>query len=431
MYDVIIVGTRVAGAATAMLLARRGLKVLAVDRATFPSDTLSTHQVQVPGCAALARWGLLGQVLAAGTPPTRTVRFDQGTAAFSASLREFEGVDLMCSPRRLLLDTILVDAARQAGAELRDSFIAEELTRDATGTVTGLRGRTKGGPLVTEQARLTVGADGRHSLVARLTGAASYRTRPSRSMGCYTYWSGVPAQPGGQLYGRPGLAAGSWPTNDGLLMTYLAWPAARFAEFRRDVEGNFLRSLDEVGLGDRIRAGQRAERFRTAPDLPAWFRQPYGPGWALVGDAGLLMDPITGQGISDAFRDAELLAAAIDRRPGRQRTSRPRPGPPHRRPGRLPARPGPRRTPDVRLHCPPGPAQPAQPRRDRPLPGRRRRPAGRGGVHRRPDRHSPAQAVHVAPPDRQAGRRPRRGPPHALPPAPARRGRIAALTALD
>jgi 2-polyprenyl-6-methoxyphenol hydroxylase-like FAD-dependent oxidoreductase len=130
-------------------------------------------------------------------------------------------------------------------------------------------------------------------------------------MGCYTYWSGVPAQPGGQLYGRPGLAAGAWPTNDGLLMTYLAWPAARFAEFRRDVEGNFLRSLDEVGLGDRIRAGQRAERFRTAPDLPAWFRKPYGPGWALVGDAGLLMDPITGQGISDAFRDAELLAAAI------------------------------------------------------------------------------------------------------------------------
>jgi len=311
VYDVIIVGTRVAGAATALLLARRGLKVLAVDRATFPSDTLSTHQVQVPGCAALARWGLLDQVLAAGTPPTRTVRFDQGTAAFSASIREFEGVDLMCSPRRLLLDTILVDTARQAGAEVRDSFIAEELTRDATGTVTGLRGRTKGGPLVTEQARLTIGADGRHSLVARLTGAASYRTRPSRSMGCYTYWSGVPAQPGGQLYGRPGLAVGAWPTNDGLLMTYLAWPAARFPEFRRDVEGNFLRSLDEVGLGDRIRAGQRAERFRTAPDLPAWFRQPYGPGWALVGDAGLLMDPITGQGISDAFRDAELLAAAI------------------------------------------------------------------------------------------------------------------------
>jgi 2-polyprenyl-6-methoxyphenol hydroxylase-like FAD-dependent oxidoreductase len=302
----------VAGAATAMLLARRGLKVLAVDRATFPSDTLSTHQVQVPGCAALARWGLLGQVLGAGTPPTRTVRFDQGSAAFSARIREFEGVDLMCSPRRLLLDKILVDAARQAGAELRDSFIAEELTRDASSqAVTGLRGRTKGGPLVTEYARLVIGADGRHSLVARLAGAPSYRTRPSRSMGCYTYWSGVPAQPGGQLYGRPGLAAGAWPTNDGLLMTYLAWPAARFAEFRRDVEGNFLRSLDEVGLGERVRAGQRAERFRTAPDLPAWFRKPYGPGWALVGDAGYHKNPITARGITDAFRDAELLAGAL------------------------------------------------------------------------------------------------------------------------
>ena len=312
MYDVIIVGTRVAGAATALLLARRGLKVLAVDRATFPSDTLSTHQVQVPGCAALARWGLLDQVLKAGTPPTRTVRFDQPGASFSARIRQLEGVDLMCSPRRPLLDTILVDAARRAGAEVRDSFIAEDLTRDAAGAVTGLRGRTKAGPgPVTEHARLVVGADGRHSLVARLTGAGSYRTRPSQSMGCYTYWSGVPARHGGELYGRPGLAAGAWPTNDGLLMTYLAWPAARFAEFRRDVEGNFLRSMDAAGLGERLRAGQRAERFRTAPDLPAWFRKPYGPGWALVGDAGLLMDPITGQGSSDAFRDAELLAAAI------------------------------------------------------------------------------------------------------------------------
>ena len=94
-------------------------------------------------------------------------------------------------------------------------------------------------------------------------------------------------------------------------MTYLAWPAARFDEFRRDVEGNFLRTLDAVGLGERIRAGRRAERFRGTPGLPSYLRQPYGPGWALVGDAGLLLDPITGQGISHAFRDAELLADAV------------------------------------------------------------------------------------------------------------------------
>jgi flavin-dependent dehydrogenase len=116
---------------------------------------------------------------------------------------------------------------------------------------------------------------------------------------------------GGELYGRPGCAMGVWPTNDGLVLTYLAWPAARFDEFRRDVEGNFLRSIDDVGLGERIRAGRRAGRFRGTPDLPSFFRKPYGPGWALVGDAGLVLDPITGQGISDAFRDAELLADAV------------------------------------------------------------------------------------------------------------------------
>jgi flavin-dependent dehydrogenase len=152
--------------------------------------------------------------------------------------------------------------------------------------------------------------------VAKAVGARAYRTRPPRSIAFYTYWADVPPRDGspagtGEIYGRPGCAVGAWPTNDGLLMTYLAWPAARFEEFRRDVEGNFLRTLDAVGLGERIRAGRRAERFRGTPDLPSYLRQPYGPGWALVGDAGLLLDPITGQGISHAFRDAELLADAV------------------------------------------------------------------------------------------------------------------------
>ena len=144
MYDVIIVGARVAGSATAMLLARRGLKVLVVDRATFPSDTLSTHQVQVPGVARLARWGVLDAVLAAGTPLTRSVRFDQGEAVFTGRYPAYDGADVMCSPRRTLLDQVLVDAARAAGAEVRENFTVEELLDD--GPVTGIRGREKGGP---------------------------------------------------------------------------------------------------------------------------------------------------------------------------------------------------------------------------------------------------------------------------------------------
>jgi len=317
MYDVIIVGARVAGSATALLLARRGLNVLAVDRATFPSDTLSTHQVQVPGVARLARWGVLDQVLAAGTPLTRRARFDQGAAAFTGRYQPYGGVSGMCSPRRTVLDKVLVDAARAAGAEVRENFAVDEVLGD--GPVTGIRGRERGGPAVTEHAALIIGADGKHSTVATAVQARSYRARPPRSVAFYTYWADVPAHPAlpaaggpaGEIYGRPGCAVGAWPTNDGLLMTYLAWPIARFGEFRRDVEGSFLGTLDAVGLGERIRAGRRAGRFRGTPDLPSYFRQPYGAGWALVGDAGLLLDPITGQGIGHAFRDAELLADAV------------------------------------------------------------------------------------------------------------------------
>src|SRR5215467_7846938 len=188
MYDVIIVGARVAGSATALLLARRGVKVLVLDRAAFPSDTLSTHQVQVPGVARLARWGVLDTIIAAGTPPTRTVRFDQGVATFTARMPAWDGVAMMCSPRRTLLDKALLDAARAAGAEVRENFITEDLLA-GDGTVTGIRGQEKGSPAVTEHARLVIGADGRHSTVARAVEAGSYRARPPLSMAFYTYWA--------------------------------------------------------------------------------------------------------------------------------------------------------------------------------------------------------------------------------------------------
>ena len=155
MYDVIIVGARVAGASTAMLLARRGLKVLVVDRATFPSDTLSTHQVQLPGVARLARWGVLDAVLAAGTPLTRDVRFDQGDAVITGRYPAYQGVEAMCSPRRTLLDRVLVDAARAAGAEVRENFTVEELLGD--GQVTGIRGHVEDGEIAHFQVTMKVG----------------------------------------------------------------------------------------------------------------------------------------------------------------------------------------------------------------------------------------------------------------------------------
>ena len=309
MYDVIVVGARVAGSSTAMLLARAGLKVLVVDRAGFPSDTLSTHQVQLPGVARLRRWGLLDAVVASGAPPARHVRFDVGPVVLEGHFPAFQGVDALYSPRRTVLDPLLLEAARAAGAEVRERFAVDEVVVEH-GRVTGIRGREKGGAPVAESARLTVGADGKHSLVARTIGAAVHHDRPPLTTACYTYWDGVPLQ-GGELYARPRRAIGAWPTNDGLVMTYVGAPVAEFATFRRDPEGNLLRALDLAGdLGARVRAGHLVEHLRGTPELPNFFRRPYGPGWALVGDAGYVLDPITAQGISDALRDAELLADA-------------------------------------------------------------------------------------------------------------------------
>jgi flavin-dependent dehydrogenase len=310
MYDVIVVGARVAGSAAAMLLARRGLSVLAVDRAEFPSDTLSTHQVQLPAIARLERWGLLGRIAAAGTPATRRVRFDPGPVVLEGSYPEFEGIDALYSPRRSLLDAVLVEAAREAGAEVRERFAVDEILT-ADGRVTGIRGREPGRGEVTLRAAIVVGADGRGSLVAKTVRPRTYDEVPPMTFGYYTYWSGVPLD-GGEIYGRERRLIGAWPTNDGLVLTYVAGPVGEFHAFRSDIERSLLASLDLAGdLGERVRAGSRAERIYGTANTGNYFRVAHGPGWALVGDAGLAMDPITGQGISDALRDAELLADAI------------------------------------------------------------------------------------------------------------------------
>ncbi|WP_173086020.1 NAD(P)/FAD-dependent oxidoreductase [Phytohabitans rumicis] len=276
-YDVIVVGARVAGAATAMLLARRGLRVLAVDRASFPSDTISSHQVQVPGVARLHRWGLLDRVRASGAPPTRRMRVDAAGVLLEGDFPAYDGVDALYSPRRTLLDALLVDAARAAGAEVREHFRVEKLVWDG-GRVTGIVGRERDGMARTETARLVVGADGKRSFVAQAVGAAHYREWPVRAFACYGYWAGVPVT-GGALYDRPGLAAAAFPTNDDLTLVYLALPIAGFDAFRADIEGNYLRALDRCGdLGERVRSGTRVERLRTTPDQPNTFRRAHGPG---------------------------------------------------------------------------------------------------------------------------------------------------------
>ncbi len=311
MYDAIIVGARVAGASTAMLLARKGYRVLLVDRASFPSDTLSTHQLQIPGSVALKRWGLFEKMLATGLTGADQVRFDADGLVITGQYPTMDGINAVYSPRRYLLDNILLEAAAEAGAEVRqESTIQELLWED--GRVVGIRGQAKTGGALTERARVVIGADGRHSLVAKAVNAPLYDEQPTLTCGYYTYWEGMPLK-GGEIYRRGKRMLGLWPTNNQQTLIYVAWPAAEFGTFKSDVERHYLATLDLVpALAERVRQGRRAERISGSGEMPNFYRKPYGPGWALVGDAGYLKDPITGLGMSDAFRDAELLASALD-----------------------------------------------------------------------------------------------------------------------
>jgi 2-polyprenyl-6-methoxyphenol hydroxylase-like FAD-dependent oxidoreductase len=309
-YDVIVVGARCAGSPTAMLLARKGYKVLVVDRATFPSDTISTHLVHPPGVAALKRWGLLDRLVATGCPPIDTYALDFGCFTLTGSPRMPEA-PVAYGPRRTVLDKILVDAASEAGAEVREGFAVEALVVE-DGRVTGIRGAEPGRPAVQESARVVVGADGLHSLVARTVTPESYNEKPALLCGYYTYWSGLPMHGRFETYDRGDRSWAAWPTNDGLTLVVVGWPVAEFEANRQDIEGHYLRALERApAFAERIRAARREERY-AGMFVPNYFRKPYGPGWALVGDAGYNRDFITAQGISDAFRDAELCVQALD-----------------------------------------------------------------------------------------------------------------------
>jgi 2-polyprenyl-6-methoxyphenol hydroxylase-like FAD-dependent oxidoreductase len=311
MYDAIIVGARCAGSPTAMLLARKGYRVLLLDKAHFPSDTLSVHYIHQPGVACLQRWGLLERVIASNSPPVRHQRVDFGPVVLEASPPPIDGVADAYAPRRTVLDTILIEAAAAAGAEVRERFTVDDLLMDGE-RVTGIRAHAAGGATVSEAARIVIGADGLHSRVARRVGAVTYDVQPVFTCAYYAYWTDVLVQ-GAELYARPGRMILAGPTNDGRTMVIVYWPVAAFHEVRTDIERHFLAALDLApGLAERVRNGTRVERFRGTADLPNFYRRAYGSGWALVGDAGYHKDPITAQGITDAFRDAELLATAID-----------------------------------------------------------------------------------------------------------------------
>lgn len=307
-YDAIVVGARCAGSPTAMLLARKGYKVLVVDKTTFPSDTISTHLIHAPGLAALKRWGLLDSLLATGCPSISNYSFDFGPFAITGS----PGTDahpVSYAPRRTVLDKLLVDAASKAGAEVREGFTVEEVLVD-NDRVIGIRGHGRGGESVTELARVVIGADGRHSVVAGAVNPEHYNEKPPLWAAYYSYWSGLPVS-GLEAFVVPYHSVAAWPTHDGNTLVIAGWQFSKFEANKKDIEGNFHRVIAMApGFAERMRSAKREERF-VGTSVPNYFRKPFGPGWALVGDAGYNRDFITAQGIQDAFQDAELCVSAL------------------------------------------------------------------------------------------------------------------------
>jgi 2-polyprenyl-6-methoxyphenol hydroxylase-like FAD-dependent oxidoreductase len=292
-----------------MLLARRGYRVLVLDRAHFPSDTVSTHIVQPLAAAALARWGILDRLVESGCPAITSYSYDFGPFVLEGAPGNMDAPVAYC-PRRTVLDKLLVDAAVEAGAEVREGFTVDEVLMDEE-RVVGIRGHSRDGAPVTEHAKVVVGADGRHSLVAKAVQPEQYNEKPPLLAAYYAYWRGLPMNGRFETYIRPHRGFAAAPTNDDLTMIVVGWPYAEFEENKKDVEASYLAVFDLVpAFADRVRSASREERFVGAV-VPNFFRKPFGPGWALVGDAGYLKDPITAQGINDAFRDAEQCADAL------------------------------------------------------------------------------------------------------------------------
>jgi flavin-dependent dehydrogenase len=311
MKDAIIIGARCAGSPLAMLLARKGWSVLLVDKNTFPSDTMSTHFIHPTGIARLKRWGVLDAVIASNCPRVDRWNFDMGHVTFTGTPLPIDGVSYSYCPRRTVLDEILVRAAERAGAEVREGFTVREIVTEG-GRVTGIRGESRGGGSVTENARIVIGADGRRSLLAGAVNAPLYEELPVACCAYYTYWDGVQMD-GVDIVLREGHAIFAFPTNDGQICTVLEWPRSEFDLVRADVEGSVQRSFElSPPLAAKMRRARRARHFVGTAEIPNYFRKAYGPGWALAGDAGHHRDPCGAWGISDAFRDADYLAEAVD-----------------------------------------------------------------------------------------------------------------------
>ena len=314
-YDAIVVGARPAGAATALLLARQGLRVLVADRGQYGTDTLSTHALMRAGVLQLLRFGVMPGIAEHATPAIRSASFIYGDDVVKVPVKPRDGIDALYAPRRTVLDRAIVDAAADAGVTFSYGTTIVDVVRAADERVSGVLVKRGSGAIQSIRAGLVIGADGVYSAIARLVQAPVTRRGTASTATLFGYWADVPVE-GYRWYSRPGISAGAIPTNDGLTCVFVSVPTRRFAEvFRVNPERGYRQALAEVApdLTPALSGAASIGSLRGWPGHPGYLRRAAGPGWALVGDAAYFKDPLTAHGISDALVEAEYLSHAVVR----------------------------------------------------------------------------------------------------------------------
>ncbi|MDX2933530.1 FAD-dependent monooxygenase [Streptomyces ipomoeae] len=312
-FDVVIVGARCAGSALGALLARRGLRVAVLDQATRIRSTLSSNILQADSLAFLERLGVWAELKAAGVTPMSHVdmRLEEFRCLAAFPLRAGDVGGAACI-RREVLDPVLVDAARTAGAEVRLGTKVTGVVREG-GRVSGVVA-VSGGAESVLRARLVVGADGRTSKVAESCGARMYHVSPGERSYYWTYFEGA------DLGERPTFVFHRWgdrhmlggPADNGLYIVGVSPQRHERDSFRADLEGSVhAHAMRCAPIAKALANATRAERIYGIRRFFGYFREAAGPGWVLLGDAGHFKDPAGGRGIGDAFHQAERLAPAI------------------------------------------------------------------------------------------------------------------------
>jgi flavin-dependent dehydrogenase len=312
--DAIVVGARCAGAATAMLLARGGARVVLVDKGAYGTDMLSTHALMRGAVLQLDRWGVLPDIVVSGTPPIRSTTFCYAETDTTVPIEAKYGVTALYAPRRTLLDRLLVDAAFKSGVDIRYGVRVDGVKVDSRGRAIGISA-VEGGRRREIDADIVIGADGLHSTIARQVRAPRLADGRHSTAVLYGYWEGLSADEYLWWF-KQGVSMGSIPTNEGATCVFVSVPSARL---RDEIRGNaalaYTRLIWRVSprFAERLHDSVRVEPVRGFGGHRGFIKRGTGPGWALVGDAGYFKDPSTAHGITDAFRDAELLSRAIMR----------------------------------------------------------------------------------------------------------------------